>query len=98
MIATLCAKRTGQYHVAVAEHDSQAFLELFEAEPGQPTQAEVGEWVGLYTKLVDMLERQLDETREFAGSVPAAMRQYLQTDNERILTEELEVFRSRLQQ
>ena len=50
----------------------------------------------MYARLVDMLERQLEETRRFADSVPAAMRQYLETENGKILTEELAIFRDRL--
>lgn len=80
----------------MAEHDPKAFRDLFESEPGRPSEAETQEWLGLYTSLVDLLERQLDETRRFADAVPEAMRQYLETENGRILAEELAIFRGRL--
>ncbi len=80
----------------MAEHDPEAFQELFEAEPDQPSQEEVTQWVGLYSRLVDLLERQLDETSRFAQSVPEALREYLGRENGKILTEELEIFRGRL--
>jgi hypothetical protein len=80
----------------VAEHDPEAFADLFESEPDRPSPDEMGEWLTMYTKLVDMLERQLAETKRFADSVPAAMRQYLESENGKILTEELAIFRDRL--
>ncbi|HSP65714.1 MAG TPA: hypothetical protein VLO10_05945 [Candidatus Deferrimicrobium sp.] len=80
----------------MAEHDPQAFSDLFASEPDPPGQGEVGEWLARYARLVDMLERQLEETKRFADSVPEAMRQYLETENGKILTEELAIFRDRL--
>ncbi len=80
----------------MAEHDPAAFAELFESEPDRPSREDVGEWLSLYTRLVDLLERQLDETRRFADSVPDALRQYLETENGKILAEELAIFRDRL--
>ncbi len=80
----------------MAQHDPEAFTDLFDSEPDRPSKDEMGEWLGMYTRLVDMLERQLDETKRFADSVPAAMRQYLETENGKILTEELAIFRDRL--
>ncbi len=80
----------------MAEHDPEAFADLFQSEPDQPSQAETGEWLSLYTNLVGLLERQLEETRRFAEAVPHAMRQYLETENGKILAEELAIFRDRL--
>lgn len=80
----------------MAEHDPQAFQDLFESEPEQPSAQEVAEWVDRYTRLVDLLERQLDETRRFSASVPEPLKQYLSRENLKILVEELEIFRRRL--
>jgi hypothetical protein len=80
----------------MAEHDPTAFQDLFASEPDQPSPNEVAEWVALYTRLVDMMERQLEETQEFAESVPEALREYLSRENVKILVEEIEVFRGRL--
>ncbi len=81
---------------AVAEHDPQAFAQLFESEPEHPSTAQVAEWVDLYTRLVDLLERHLAETQRFTRAVPEAMREYLSRENVKILAEELDVFRDRL--
>jgi hypothetical protein len=43
-----------------------------------------------------MMERQLDETRAFAASVPDALREYLGRENIAILEEEIDVFKRRL--
>jgi hypothetical protein len=80
----------------VAEHDPQAFEELFESEPGKPTPAEAAEWTELYTRLTQLLQEQLDDTRRFTGTVPKPMRQYLEQENVKILAEELEIFQGRL--
>ncbi len=80
----------------VAEHDPAAFEELFQSEPDDASAAERAEWVNLYARLVDLLERQLAETDRFAGSVPEPMRRYLKGENRKILVEELEIFRDRL--
>jgi hypothetical protein len=82
--------------VGVAEHDPAAFADLFESEPDDPSEAEKAEWVNLYARLVDLLERQLAETERFAGGVPDGMRRYLHGENRKILVEELEIFRDRL--
>jgi hypothetical protein len=80
----------------MAEHDPQAFKELFAAEPNEAVSPETTRWVELYEKLVAMMERQLEETRAFATSSPDAMRHYLSRKNIAILEEEIEAFRSRL--
>jgi hypothetical protein len=80
----------------VAEHDPQAFQRLFQSEPDQPSPGEMSEWVAMYARLVEMLERQLDDTRRFCESVPEALQNYLSGENVKILTEELDVFRKRL--
>ena len=77
----------------MAEHDPQAFEELFAAEPNEAASPETTRWVELYQKLVAMMERQLEETRAFATSSPDAMRQYLSRKNIAILEEEIEAFR-----
>ena len=80
----------------MAEHDPEAFKDLFDSEPDQPSPQEVAEWVDRYTRLVDLLDRQLDETRRLSASLPDALKQYLNRENLKILVEELEVFRDRL--
>ena len=80
----------------MAEHDPQAFEELFAAEPMETASPETARWVELYQKLVAMMERQLEETRAFATSSPDAMRQYLGRENIAILEEEIEAFKGRL--
>lgn len=80
----------------MAEHDPHAFEQLFEAEPTFPSASEVAEWLRLYTGLTELLERQLDETRQFAERAPDAMRRYLDGENIKILTEELGAFQARL--
>ncbi len=80
----------------MAEHDPQAFADLFSSEPDRPDQADAGRWLSMYARLVEMLERQLEETRRFADSVPDAMRKYLEAENGKILAEELAIFRDRL--
>jgi hypothetical protein len=80
----------------VAEHDPEAFEDLFDSEPGKPSTREVAEWVDRYGRLVGLLERQLEETRRFADAVPDAMREYLDRENIKILAEELAIFRRRL--
>jgi hypothetical protein len=78
------------------EHDPQAFRELFEAEPEDQTSAEAATWVELYRSLVDMMERQLAETRAFGERAPNAMKQYLSRENIAILEEEIDAFKQRL--
>ena len=80
----------------MAEHDPQAFEELFAAEPNETASAETARWVELYRELVAMMERQLEATRAFAASSPAAMKQYLSRENIAILEEEIEAFKGRL--
>ena len=80
----------------MTEHDSQAFQELFDSEPARPSAAETTKWIDLYQRLIAMMEGQLDETRQFAESVPEPVRQYLSRENVPILTEEIEIFRGRL--
>lgn len=81
----------------MAEHDPQAFEHLFEAEPAQPDRRDVAEWTTLYTRLVDMLEQQLSQTQRFVEESPEALRTYLSRENTKILAEELDVFRRRLE-
>jgi hypothetical protein len=80
----------------MAEHDPRAFTDLFDTEPDEPSAADTARWIGLYSRLVELLERQLVETERFADSVPDALREYLSRENIKILVEELEVFRDRL--
>lgn len=53
-----------------AEHDPQAFDQLFESEPSQPSASDVARWTQLYTELTELLQKQLDDTRP--GVRPAA--------------------------
>ena len=78
------------------KHDPEAFQELFDAEPSEASQDEAVSWVDLYGRLITMMERQLDETRAFAATVPDALREYLGRENIAILEEEIEIFRRRL--
>lgn len=78
------------------KHDPQSFEQLFDAEPDAPSERDVQVWIDLYSRLVDLLARQLEETRRFVEAMPDAMRQYLSRENEQILVEELDVFRHRL--
>lgn len=80
----------------MAEYDPGAFEELFESEPSSPSASDVERWIGLYTELTGLLKRQLDETQLFSERVPRAMRDYLDRENLKILSEELDAFRRRL--
>ncbi len=80
----------------MAEHDPEAFQQLFESEPDQPPPSEVTHWVEMYSELTGLLQRQLDETLRFAEGRPQAMQEYLARENVKILTEELEAFKGRL--
>lgn len=80
----------------MAEHDPQAFTDLFESEPDSPSASDAATWLGVYSRLVELLERQLVETQRFSESVPAALQQYLSRENVKILAEELGIFRDRL--
>ncbi|MFZ0129343.1 MAG: hypothetical protein WB808_14940 [Candidatus Dormiibacterota bacterium] len=80
----------------MGKHDPEAFQELFDAEPSEASQDDAVAWVDLYRRLIAMMERQLDETRAFAASVPDAVREYLGRENITILEEEIEIFRRRL--
>ncbi len=82
--------------IGMADHDPQAFEELFSAEPTEATSPESARWVALYQELVAMMERQLEETRAFASTSPDAMKQYLSRENIAILEEEIGAFRRRL--
>jgi hypothetical protein len=78
----------------VSEIDTGAFEDLSAAEPGTPEQR--ARWVDLYQRLIEMMERQLDETQSFAKAAPEPMRQYLARENIAILTEEIGAFKERL--
>lgn len=78
------------------EHDQHAFKELFDSEPTQASAPETAEWVDVYQRLVAMMERQLDETRNFAANVDEPMRRYLSRENMTILEEEISAFKARL--
>jgi hypothetical protein len=78
------------------KHDPEAFRELFDAEPSEASGADTATWVDLYRRLVEMMERQLDETRAFALRAPDAVRQYLSRENIAILEEEIDAFKARL--
>ncbi len=80
----------------MAEHDPDAFVQLFDSEPGHPTPDQTAKWSGIYTRLVALLERQLEETEDFSAAVPEALREYLSRENIKILVEELEIFRGGL--
>jgi hypothetical protein len=80
----------------VAEQDPQSFERLFEAEPDAPSEGEAAEWIQLYTGLTQLLRQQLDSTRQFAAGAPAAMREYLESENVKILAGELKTFQERL--
>jgi hypothetical protein len=80
----------------MAEHDPRAFQDLFDSEPARPSAVETARWIDLYERLTALMERQLEETRQFAESVPDPMKRYLRSENVPILTEELEIFRRRL--
>jgi hypothetical protein len=69
---------------------------LFNPEPARPSAVETARWIDLYERLTALMERQLEETRQFAESVPDPMKRYLSRENVPILTEELEIFRRRL--
>ncbi|HWF56785.1 MAG TPA: hypothetical protein VG520_00350 [Candidatus Dormibacteraeota bacterium] len=81
----------------MTEHDPRSFQDLFDSEPDRPSAAETAKWIDLYERLTALMERQLEETRQFAEGVPDPMRRYLSTENVPILTEELEIFRRRLE-
>ncbi len=74
--------------------DAGAFEDLSDAEPGTPEQR--AHWVDLYQRLIEMMERQLNETQSFAEAAPEPLRQYLARENIAILTEEIQAFRERL--
>ena len=78
------------------DHDPQAFQELFDSEPSEATPAEAATWVDVYQRLIDMMERQLEETRAFAKDVHEPMQRYLSRENMAILEEEISAFKERL--
>ena len=79
----------------MGEHGGAA--ELFASEPRHPTRDEADEWLALYEGLVDLVERQLDDTRRFMESATEPARAYLRRENLRILTEELKTLSDRRQ-
>jgi hypothetical protein len=82
----------------VSEHhipEQEPMQDLVAAEP-DVTESASAEWVDRYRGLIAMMERQLEETRTFAQSVPAPMQEYLSRENIAILEEEIDAFRKRL--
>lgn len=69
--------------------------DLVASEP-DGAEGESAEWVDRYQRLIAMMERQLEETRTFAQSVPAPMQEYLSRENIAILEAEIDAFRERL--
>lgn len=61
-------------------------------EPATPTPTEIGEWVAIYTKLIDFTRTMLQRTREELGEHTGPGRRHLETTNVRIMEEELEAF------
>lgn len=94
LIASGTSKETAWGGSNVSNIDTGAFEDLSAAEPGTPDQRAT--WVDLYRRLIEMMERQLEETEAFAKSAPEPMRQYLARENIAILTEEIEAFKDRL--
>ena len=80
----------------MSELDPNRFRELFDAEPRDAAAPDNARWVDLYRQLVAMMERQLEETREFAARAPDAVKQYLGRENIAILEEEIATFKRRL--
>jgi hypothetical protein len=80
----------------MSEQDPQAFQELFDSEPTNASPSEAATWVGVYERLIAMMERQLEETRQFAETVHEPMRQYLSKENMNILEGEIGAFKQRL--
>jgi hypothetical protein len=78
------------------EHDPQAFAELFASEPADASGSDAATWVDTYQRLIDMMERQLAETRAFAAGVHEPMQRYLGSENVAILEEEISAFKERL--
>jgi len=78
------------------EHDPQAFQELFDSEPSHASAAEAATWVGVYQRLIAMMEHQLKETETFSQGVHEPMRRYLSRENVSILEEEIAAFKERL--
>ena len=76
--------------------DPEAFEELFASEPSNRAASEATTWVALYESLIDMMERQLEETRAFLSRAPEAIQQYLSRENIAILEQEIDAFKSRL--
>jgi hypothetical protein len=74
--------------------DPEPFRDLFGSEP--TNSPDVARWIELYEGLVEMMERQLAETRAFATRAPAAMQDYLGRENIAILEEEIAAFKVRL--
>ncbi len=80
----------------MTQDDPNPFQELFDAEPADASESEASEWVGVYERLIAMMERQLDETRAFANQVHAPMQRYLSRENVTILEKEITAFKQRL--
>ena len=82
----------------MSEHhipEQEPMQNLVAAEP-DGAESESAEWVDRYERLIAMMERQLEETRTFAQTVPAPMQEYLSRENIAILEEEIDAFRERL--
>ncbi len=69
--------------------------ELEAEEPADPTPSEAGEWVEIYTKLIDFTNEMLERTREELARHRGPGRRHLETTNVRIMKEELDVFERR---
>jgi hypothetical protein len=80
----------------MTEAEPNPFQELFDSEPTNASVSEATDWVRVYERLIAMMERQLEETREFANDVHAPMRRYLSRENMSILEEEISAFKERL--
>ncbi len=78
----------------MGEIDPGAFEDLSRSEPDTPAQRAA--WVGHYRQLIEMMERQLEETKSLAEAAPEAMRLYLARENIAILTQEIEAFKQRI--
>jgi len=75
--------------------DDRTGARLEAEEPDEPGPAEIHEWVGIYTKLIEFTRAMLQRTREELGRHAGPARRHLESTNVRIMQEELEAFERR---
>jgi hypothetical protein len=77
----------------VEKEDRIALQDLVKSEPSRPTREQAAHWLDVYARLIEMIERHLEEHRQFLATVPEAVQRYLNEANVQVLREELAAFK-----